>query len=993
MPERPCRVGLACIMLLAALPCLGTPAQAQLPTTQLRTVFPPGGQAGTSFSVEVVEGDDLDELSGLIFNHPGIRQTDQPDPLTNPRKFSITIDSNVLPGFYSVRAQGRFGVSNSRMFRVETDPARPVLEAELQKESPFPVQCNSVIYSRIDSAGDIDEFAVDLVPNHPYTLSVESLALDSRLLPVVEIYNPRGRRMAFARRVEEQDPRLDFSVTEAGTYRIRITDFLYKGAINYAYRLHLTDQPLPLTLISSASPDATTVTVLKPVVTGGEAEIPARVEALDQQSPRVLPGYVSPRRSLSDQKIAAIRLGEQPPVVTALPMASQPLQIEQEPNNLPSQAQVLTLPVELVGRLANDDEADVYSIAAKKGEVLWLQVLGERDGQQLDPLVLLEQVSVDAAGKETVKPVAIPDDLASNLYPNVFDTLSDDVDFRLAVPEDTTYRLTIRNRYQLSPDIALARYRLRIAPPRPDFQAVALTLPPVAGNITADTPAGCVLRQGGTATLKILLDRQQGFDKPVLVTAASSRPGIVFDPLILPPGIASGNLILRASADAAPGPAEIQLTATAVDANDTSVRLEEFPARQVLAADIVWKAETVYPAVSRLGHAILVSVIPETLPARLSAVESPVIRHVTQGEQVWHPWSLQRHGAFNDKVTLTVEGIDNNAKIAIAAPEFAKDQQTAAARIHFLPDSREGWHVGNVKFSATFNHVRNPELIARQEAAHQQKEQAASGKKAELAATTAKLEQSRKSAEAAKQELATLTPRIEELKKQVTLLDPMIDEAKKGLEAETDEALKAERQAALDKLNQQRMEQTRQLEATQAKLDSARQLSEKLAGEIDLLGKEQTRLTQEATNLDKELATTKQALDKVRNDQKPKPLKHDAFVENLVFFVHKAPFKLTLKSPAEMSINKGESVEATVEMMRTAGVTGPVQFTLTTPPGVTGLATDTVTLSDEQNTAVLKISAGAEATSGKHAFCTLRGTIQHEGHSLSVDLPVTINIP
>ncbi|MEZ5950866.1 MAG: hypothetical protein R3C12_16950, partial [Planctomycetaceae bacterium] len=68
-------------------------------------------------------------------------------------------------------------------------------------------------------------------------------------------------------------------------------------------------------------------------------------------------------------------------------------------------------------------------------------------------------------------------------------------------------------------------------------------------------------------------------------------------------------------------------------------------------------------------------------------------------------------------------------------------------------------------------------------------------------------------------------------------------------------------------------------------------------------------------------------------------------------------------------------------------------FTLTTPPGVTGLATDTVTLSDEQNTAVLKISAGAEATSGKHAFCTLRGTIQHEGHSLSVDLPVTINIP
>ena len=44
---------------------------AQLPVTRLATVFPPGGQAGTTFEVALT-GADLDDASQLLFSHPNI---------------------------------------------------------------------------------------------------------------------------------------------------------------------------------------------------------------------------------------------------------------------------------------------------------------------------------------------------------------------------------------------------------------------------------------------------------------------------------------------------------------------------------------------------------------------------------------------------------------------------------------------------------------------------------------------------------------------------------------------------------------------------------------------------------------------------------------------------------------------------------------------------------------------------------------------------------
>src|SRR4029079_8545373 len=103
---------------------LASRAFAQLPTTQLTSVFPPGGQQGARVEVTIA-GADLDDCSRLVFSHSGIAAEQKTaaatelEPWRRATKQSIVkIAGDVPPGVYEVRAQGRFGLSNPRAFVV-----------------------------------------------------------------------------------------------------------------------------------------------------------------------------------------------------------------------------------------------------------------------------------------------------------------------------------------------------------------------------------------------------------------------------------------------------------------------------------------------------------------------------------------------------------------------------------------------------------------------------------------------------------------------------------------------------------------------------------------------------------------------------------------------------------------------------------------------------------------------------------------------------------
>src|SRR5687767_3118626 len=89
--------------------CVSSAVYAQLPTSQLTTIFPPGGKVGSTVEVRV-GGTDLDDATQLQFSHPGIKATAKMSPATEfekskpiPGVFSVQIAGDVSPGRYDAR--------------------------------------------------------------------------------------------------------------------------------------------------------------------------------------------------------------------------------------------------------------------------------------------------------------------------------------------------------------------------------------------------------------------------------------------------------------------------------------------------------------------------------------------------------------------------------------------------------------------------------------------------------------------------------------------------------------------------------------------------------------------------------------------------------------------------------------------------------------------------------------------------------------------------
>src|SRR5438067_12415990 len=123
--------------LAAEVAAQPVPPPPGLPSPRINNVFPCGAKIGTSVEVSIT-GFDLDEPTGLLFSHTGIKgeylapKAPEPDPKkkdapppkappippTGPFKFKVTVDASVPLGLYDIRVVNKWGVSNPRFFAV-----------------------------------------------------------------------------------------------------------------------------------------------------------------------------------------------------------------------------------------------------------------------------------------------------------------------------------------------------------------------------------------------------------------------------------------------------------------------------------------------------------------------------------------------------------------------------------------------------------------------------------------------------------------------------------------------------------------------------------------------------------------------------------------------------------------------------------------------------------------------------------------------------------
>ncbi len=620
-------------------------AQAQMPTSMLSSVFPPGGQIGAEMEVQIT-GENLDETSTLQFSHPGISASQKmnppdefsqaPTPMTN--QFTVKIAADVPAGIYEVRSVGRYGISNPRAFVV--DELKQVVRDGLPdaKENAMPAELGTAVAAQM-TAQRIEYYKVELQKDDRVLIDCWGQRIDSRIDPVISLYDPNGRMVRRARQADPRDSLIEWKVATQGPHIVAVNDFTYQGGADFAYRLSFRKSPyIDFVFPPVGKPGSNDqYTLYGRNLPGGQlAGLKLRGVPLEKLTVNIaLPGDAEslsrlPMVGAVDSSQAATcgfayRLPSPDGLSNAVMIhyADAPIVLEQEPaNNQQATPQKVTVPSEYVGQFYPERDRDWIAFDAKKDEVYWINVFSQRLGTFADPVLMIEKVTKNDKGEEQVKQITKLDDapytMPQNNQPDIVSLRTDDPKFRLVADEDATYRIRLNDLYNNPANDPRLSYRLVIQKENPDFQLVAYVEPEKTAN-NQMKPTACVVRRGGTQVIKLNLNRQYGFEGSVTVGVEGLPQGVTCKGAEFGGAVDDGWLVVEAAENAADWAGPIRIVGKA--------SVEEKPIeREARYGTLLWPVAQNSQASSRLARNMTLAVCTaETFPVTLQAGDGNVI--------------------------------------------------------------------------------------------------------------------------------------------------------------------------------------------------------------------------------------------------------------------------------------------------------------------------------------------------------------------------------
>jgi hypothetical protein len=208
------------------------------PVPVLNTVFPAGGQVGTTVEVTIA-GSSLTDVSKLHCSLAGIecKKVDG-----KPNTFSLAIPKDAPVGQYDLYAVTKFGLSSPRVFVVGN--RKEALETQPDKPEDFPqtVPLDVTVNGQIQK-GDIDRFSFTASKGRRVIIECFAERIDSNLRAMIELHDSEGRRLAVNRGYFGVDPLIVFDPPRDGTYTVRLYDLIYSGSNDHFYRLDIDTGP------------------------------------------------------------------------------------------------------------------------------------------------------------------------------------------------------------------------------------------------------------------------------------------------------------------------------------------------------------------------------------------------------------------------------------------------------------------------------------------------------------------------------------------------------------------------------------------------------------------------------------------------------------------------------------------------------------------------------------------------------------------------------
>jgi len=539
-------------------------ANEHVPAIELTHLSPQGGQAGTTVEV-TISGVDIEGLAGLVFNNPAITCAPKMNPQGKPvpNVMLVTLPKDLKPGRYEARVRGKFGLSNPRWFCVGTWPETSFPAAGATQDKATPLAVNSVVNSATNGSNR-SWFKFHVVAKERVYITLQ--LPDTKLEPQLAVFDAEGHSLM---RCNPSAP-VEFTAPAEADYFIELHDLLYRGGPDCRYRLVLSSERPPIErtddMVSCYTDDA-----------------------------------------------------ELQRILSLAPKSSETI-----PQNMP-----LTPPCEYVSLFPTAGAPATFTFSAKKGAVLWIEVVSHRLGVSSDPELVLEKVEKNGSEEKSTFIAEAPDMTLSKCAEGFGLSIRDGV-IKFEAKEDGDYRLLLRDLFNTAPSSPRLPYKLSLRHETPDFQLVA-----VRDDFPHPGPGGPglvtilltpTLWRGGNTSMRIFVQRQDGFAGEISVKAEGLPPGVTCAGAVLGPGDEAASLVFHAADDAKPWAGQVKITGTAkINGADVT--------RAARTATPIWNVQDMrnMPIFSRLTESIGLSVIDQEAPM-LVEPENPVVETTPKGK-------------------------------------------------------------------------------------------------------------------------------------------------------------------------------------------------------------------------------------------------------------------------------------------------------------------------------------------------------------------------
>ncbi len=298
------------------------------------------------------------------------------------------------------------------------------------------------------------------------------------------LYDAKGNELAYDDDYRfHPDPVLHYEIPEDGEYMLEIKDAIYRGREDFVYRIAVGELPFVTSIFPLGGPDGSPTTV--ELKGWNLPQTRLKVEASDR-----------------GPSIQAISISKDGRVSNALPFAVDSLSecYEKESNNTSHEAQEVTLPIIVNGRMDEPGDADVFRFKGWAGDQVVAEVYARRLDSPMDSALKL----TDSKGQQ----LGFNDDHEDKA--SGMNTHHADSYVTVTLPADGTYFVHLSDIQRQGG--AAYGYRLRLSAPRPDFDLRVV-------------PSSLSARAGSTATLTVYALRKDGFTNDIIVFLSGAPDG------------------------------------------------------------------------------------------------------------------------------------------------------------------------------------------------------------------------------------------------------------------------------------------------------------------------------------------------------------------------------------------------------------------------------------------------------------------------------------